>query len=169
MTIHNPHDVSIHPTALISDSAKIGKGTRIWAFCNIQDNVTIGKNCNICDYCYIEAGVTIGNNVTIKNGVSIWEGVTIKDDVFIGPNVTFTNDIHPRSKRHEDPIAKTTIEKGTTIGANSTLLPVVIGPYAMIGAGSVVTKRVPMNTLCYGNPAKPKGLVTNEGRVVNIR
>ena len=98
---------------------------------------------------------SIGNNVTIKNCVQLWDGITIEDDVFIGANVTFTNDKYPRSKNHEYKQLKTIVKKGASIGANATILPdITIGENSMVGAGSVVTKNVPANTIVCGNPAK---------------
>jgi acetyltransferase-like isoleucine patch superfamily enzyme len=100
----------------------------------------------------------------VKSGVQIWDGITIEDNVFIGPNVTFTNDLLPRSKQFPQEFTKTVIKKGASIGANATILAgIEIGENAMIGAGSVLTKNVPANTLWYGNPARYKGIInTNE-------
>ena len=144
----------IHKLADVQ-SKHIGKDTNIWQFCVILPNAIIGNNCNICANVFIENDVFIGNNVTVKCGVQLWDGVTVEDDVFIGPNVTFTNDLFPRSKQYPQKFEKTFIKKGASIGANSTILAgITIGENAMIGAGSVVTKDVPANTLWYGNPAK---------------
>ena len=151
-----------HQTALV-ETDKIGTDTRIWAFVHILNNVSIGNNCNICDHCFVEQNVVIGNNVTLKSGIYIWEGVTIEDDVFLGPNVVFTNNIRPRSKQYIVSI-KTLIKKGASIGANATLLAgITIGKYAMTGIGSVVTRDVPDHALVYGNPAKIKGWVDENG------
>ncbi|MEA3296742.1 MAG: acyltransferase [candidate division Zixibacteria bacterium] len=150
---------SIHPAAIVS-SNRIGQGTRIWAFCNIQEKAVIGSDCNIGDHCFLENNVTIGDRVTIKNGVSVWDGVIIEEDVFVGPNAVFTNDIYPRSKVYRDKPDKTVIRKGATIGANATVIAgCTIGRYAFIGAGAVVTGDVPDFTLWYGNPARQAGYV----------
>ena len=148
-----------HDSALV-ESGSIGANTNIWAFAHILPHATIGENCNICDHVFIENHVKIGDNVTIKCGVQIWDGITIEDNVFIGPNVTFTNDLHPRSKVYPDKFLKTTICKGASIGANSTILPgLTIGIDAMVGAGSVVTENVPPKAIVKGNPAYISGYV----------
>ncbi|MCF2848673.1 N-acetyltransferase [Pseudoalteromonas sp. ACER1] len=136
-------------------STQIGENTNVWQFCIVLPNAVIGSNCNICSHCLIENDVFIGNNVTIKSGVQIWDGIEIQDNVFIGPNVTFTNDLNPRSKCYPDNFLKTKVCKGASIGANATILPgIIIGEGAMVGAGSVVVKDVPANTTVVGNPAK---------------
>lgn len=146
------------------DSNNIGSGTTVWQFCVILKDAVIGKNCNINCNVFIENDVSIGNNVTIKSGVQIWDGIVIEDNVFIGPNVTFTNDLYPRSKHRPKSFAKTIIREGASIGANSTILcGITVGKYAMIGAGSVVTKDIPAFSLWYGNPAKFKGNVCKCG------
>jgi UDP-2-acetamido-3-amino-2,3-dideoxy-glucuronate N-acetyltransferase len=144
--IHNLSDVQ---------SLNIGSNTNVWQFCIVLPNAVIGKNSNVCSHCLIENDVVIGNNVTIKSGVQIWDGITIEDNVFIGPNVTFTNDKSPRSKMYPDSFLKTIIKNNASIGANATILPgVIIGEFAMIGAGSVVTKNVKAHTTVVGNPAR---------------
>lgn len=136
-------------------STNIGKDTNIWQYCVIFPDAKIGDNCNICANVLIENDVTVGNNVTVKSGVQLWDGITVEDNVFIGPNVTFTNDLFPRSKVHPKEYAKTIIKKGASIGANSTIVcGHTIGENAMIGAGSVVTHDVPAGEVWYGNPAR---------------
>lgn len=136
-------------------STQIGENTNVWQFCVVLPNAVIGSNCNICSHCLIENDVLIGNNVTIKSGVQIWDGIEIQDNVFIGPNVTFTNDLKPRSKCYPEDFLKTKVCKGASIGANATILPgITIGEGAMVGAGSVVVKDVPANATVVGNPAK---------------
>jgi UDP-2-acetamido-3-amino-2,3-dideoxy-glucuronate N-acetyltransferase len=153
--IHNLADVA---------TEDIGDGTKIWQFVVVMKGAKIGSGCNICANCFIESEVVIGNDVTVKSGVFIWDGVEIGDEAFIGPCVAFTNDIRPRSKRHESPFLRTIVGKKASIGANATILPgVKIGEYAMIGAGSVVTKDVPSHALYYGNPARQHGYVCDCG------
>ena len=143
----------IHP---LSDcQVKVPESTNIWQFCVVLPKAKIGENCNICSHCLVENDVKIGDNVTVKCGVQIWDGVRIEDNVFVGPNVTFTNDLYPRSKQHPTEYVQTNLKRGCSVGANSTIVcGITIGENAMIGAGSVVTKDVPAGELWYGNPAK---------------
>ncbi len=150
-------------------SSNIGKNTNIWQYCVVLKDAIVGKNCNINASVFIENDVKIGDNVTIKPGVQIWDGTTIEDNVFVGPNVTFTNDFTPRSKQYPNNFLKTTIKKGASIGANSTIVGgITIGEYAMIGAGSVVTKDIPNNELWYGNPAVKNGYVCPCGNKCDV-
>jgi acetyltransferase-like isoleucine patch superfamily enzyme len=156
-------DFKIHPLADVQTN-KIGSGTNIWQFSVVLSGAKIGKNCNINALTLIENDVILGDNVTIKSGVQIWDGLRIKDNVFIGPNVTFTNDLNPRSKQRPEFFLETTIENSASIGANSTILGgLTIGKFSMIGAGSLVTKDVPDFGLVYGSPAKLNGHVCECG------
>lgn len=150
----------IHP---LSDcQAQVPESTNVWQYCVILPKAQIGENCNICAHVLVENDVKIGNNVTLKSGVQVWDGVRIEDNVFVGPNVTFTNDLFPRSKHYVKSV-KTILKKGCSIGANSTLIAgVTIGESAMIGAGSVVTKDVPANEVWFGNPARFVRKINNE-------
>ncbi len=150
----------IHTNALV-ESKQIGDGTRIWAFAHILPGARIGTNCNICDHVFIENDVIIGDRVTIKCGVQIWDGSRIEDDVFIGPNVTFTNDLFPRSKHYAKKFSQSYIKKNASIGANATILAgKTVGNNSMVGAGSVVTNDVPPNAIVMGNPARITGYVS---------
>lgn len=154
----------IHKLADVQ-SENIGKDTNIWQFCVVLKNAKIGNNCNINAQVLIENDVIIGNNVTVKSGVQIWDGITLEDNVFVGPNVTFTNDFLPRSKQYPKEFLKTTVKKFASIGANSTIVGgIVINEYAMIGAGSVVTKNIGTQELWYGNPAIHRGYVCKCGQ-----
>jgi UDP-2-acetamido-3-amino-2,3-dideoxy-glucuronate N-acetyltransferase len=148
-----------HAAALV-ESDQIGAQTRIWAFAHILPKAVIGEGCNICDHVFIENDVVIGNHVTIKCGVQLWDGLRVEDDVFIGPNATFTNDIAPRSKQHLPEYPKTVLRRGSSIGANATILPgLTIGQNAMVGAGAVVTRDVPPFAIVTGSPARISGYV----------
>ena len=156
----------IHPLADVQ-TEQIGEDTTVWQYSVILKHAKIGTNCNINALTLIENDVVIGNNVTVKSGVQIWDGLRIEDNVFIGPNVTFTNDFTPRSKQRPSEFLKTTVKHHASIGANATIIGgITIGEYAMIGAGSVVTKDVPAYALVYGNPAKQHGWVNEAGNKV---
>ncbi|MEL0638709.1 acyltransferase [Marinomonas sp. TI.3.20] len=153
----------IHPLADVQTD-QIGEDTKVWQFSVILEGAKIGANCNINALTFIENDVVIGNNVTIKSGVQVWDGLRIADNVFVGPNVTFTNDFTPRSKQYPSEFLKTAIEHHASIGANATIIGGVnIGAYALIGAGSVITKDIPSHALVYGNPAKQHGWVCQCG------
>lgn len=158
----------VHPHAIV-EGKNIGDGSRIWAFAHILPEAQIGENANICDHCFIENEVVIGDNVTLKCGVYLWDGITIEDNVFVGPNATFTNDLFPRSKNEGYDQEKITLRKGSSIGANATILAgITIGEYALVGAGAVVTKDVPAYTIVYGNPAQSQGYICQCGKKMSI-
>jgi UDP-2-acetamido-3-amino-2,3-dideoxy-glucuronate N-acetyltransferase len=154
-----------HPTAVIDEGCVIGIGTKIWHFSHIMPNCTIGENCNLGQNVVVSPEVVLGNNVKVQNNVSIYTGVVCEDDVFLGPSMVFTNVINPRSavnRKHQ--YAKTVVKKGASIGANSTIVcGHEIGEYAFIGAGSVVTKKVPAYALVVGNPARQTGWMSEMG------
>ena len=138
-----------------AQSTTIGTGTRVWQFVVVLAGAKIGADCNICSHCLIENDVVIGARVTVKSGVQLWDGLRVGDDVFIGPNVTFTNDKHPKSGNVDFKLLATRIEAGASIGGGATLLPgVLIGAGATVGAGAVVTKDVPAGVTVLGNPAR---------------
>jgi acetyltransferase-like isoleucine patch superfamily enzyme len=140
--------------ALVDSGAAIGARTRVWAFAHVCAGVTIGEDCNLCDHTFFEKGVWIGDRVTVKCGVYIWDGVEVADDAFIGPAVAFTNDLRPRSRKYLEKYLKTILQRGCSIGANATILPVTIGAWAMVAAGAVVTRDVPDFAIVRGNPAR---------------
>lgn len=158
-----------HPNALV-ETQNIGKGTRVWAFVHVLPGAVIGADCNLCDHTFIENDVIVGDRVTVKSGVQLWDGITLEDDVFVGPNATFTNDPFPRSKKYPGQFPRTVVRKGASIGANATILPGrTIGQYAMVGAGTVVTKDVPPYAIVVGNPARIIGYVdSNQERATHL-
>ena len=159
-----------HPSAIIDDGATIGNGTKIWHFSHVMPTAVIGDNCNIGQNVFIDNGVSIGNQVKIQNNVSVYQGVICEDGVFLGPSMVFTNVINPRSfiDRKEE-FKKTRVKKGATIGANATIVcGNEIGEYALVGAGSVVTKPVKPHALVVGNPAKQIGWVSERGLRLNF-
>ena len=151
----------VHPLGSC-ESDDIGDGSRIWAFAHVLPGARIGSDCNVCDHVFIENDVVVGDRVTIKCGVQLWDGVRVEDDAFIGPNVTFTNDRFPRSKRYPVEFPQTVVATGASIGANATILPGLrIGQYAMVGAGAVVTRSIPPYAIVVGNPARIVGYVND--------
>lgn len=162
----------IHPTADVSPEASIGKGTQIWHQAQIREEARIGNNCIISKNVYIGFGVSIGNNVKIQNNVSIYHGVRVEDGVFVGPHACLLNDKFPRAidvsgklKTDGDwEVGETRVAFGASIGAGAIILPgVVVGCFAMVGAGAVVTKDVPDHGLVIGNPARLVGYVDELG------
>ncbi len=158
-----------HDKSIVDDGAEIGEETRVWAFAHVQNGAKVGSHCNICHGCYVEKGAVIGDHVTIKNNVSVFDGVTLEDDVFVGANVSFINDRLPRSNREDEwTLEKTLVKKGATIGAGAVIMcGITVGRYALIGAGSVLTKNVPQHAIFIGNPARFKGYVCYCGRPLN--
>ncbi len=158
-------DYFIHPTSIIEDNVKIGKGTKIWLFSHVLPNCEIGENCNIGQNVMIGPDVKIGNRCKIQNNVSVYPGVTLEDEVFCGPSCVFTNVINPRAFiERKDEFKPTLVKKGASIGANATIVcGHTIGRYALIGAGAVVTKDVPDYALMVGVPAKQIGWVCRCG------
>lgn len=157
-------NVFIHPQALV-ESSEVGVGSRVWAFAHVLPGAVIGRDANVCDHVFVEGDVVVGDRVTIKCGVQLWDGLRVEDDVFIGPNATFTNDLHPRSKQQPERYATTILRRGSSIGAGAIILPgVTIGASALVGAGAVVTHDVPPFAIVYGNPARIRGYVNAESQ-----
>jgi len=158
-------DFFAHPTAVIDEGCKIGKGTKIWHFSHIMTGAEIGENCNIGQNVVVSPGVKLGRNVKVQNNVSIYTGVICDDDVFLGPSMVFTNITNPRSQVIRKDSYKTTIvEKGASIGANATIIcGNIIGRFAFVGAGAVVTKDIKPYALVVGNPARQTGWMSEYG------
>jgi acetyltransferase-like isoleucine patch superfamily enzyme len=163
----------IHPTAEVSPRAQIGAGTRIWHQAQVREEAQLGRNCIVGKGAYIDTGVVVGDNVKIQNGAYLYHGVTIEDGVFIGPRVCFTNDTFPRSitldgtlKTDADwEVGRTLVRYGASLGAGAIVLPdLIVGKFALVGSGAVVTRSVPDHGLVVGNPARLIGFVCRCGR-----
>jgi UDP-2-acetamido-3-amino-2,3-dideoxy-glucuronate N-acetyltransferase len=154
-----------HPTAVIDENVSIGDKSKIWHFSHVMNNSTIGQGCNIGQNVVVSPYVELGNNVKVQNNVSIYTGVECEDNVFLGPSMVFTNILNPRSAIiRKDSYVKTLVKKGASIGANATIIcGNTIGEYALIGAGTVVTKPVKPYALIVGNPGKQIGWVSEFG------
>ena len=160
-------NVFIHPTANVATSARIGDNTKIWINAQIRENAAIGKNCIISKDTYIDFGVSMGDGCKLQNGVSVYHGVTLEDDVFVGPYAVFTNDRVPRAFNVDWQVIPTLVKRGASIGANATIIcGVTIGEYALVAAGSVVTRDVEPYCCVIGNPARHHCYVDKLGNKV---
>lgn len=159
-----------HETAVIDENVKVGENTKIWHYSHISINAKIGKNVNIGQNVFIDKGVKIGDGCKIQNNVSVYNGVELKQNVFIGPSVVFTNVKRPRSFIDQKKnFLKTIINKGVTIGANSTIIcGINIGKYSFVAANSLVTKSVNPFILVAGAPAKEIEWIDRNANKIHI-
>jgi len=163
-------NVYIHPTASVDARAEIGEGTRIWINVQVREGARIGRDCILSKDVYVDHAVIIGDRCKIQNSVSVYNGVTIEDEVFVGPNACFTNDKVPRANNPDWKVTPTLVRRGASIGANATIVcGSVIGEFAMIAAGAVVTRDVEPFALMMGNPARCVGYVDEAGNRVEGR
>jgi UDP-2-acetamido-3-amino-2,3-dideoxy-glucuronate N-acetyltransferase len=165
----------IHPTADVSPKAIIGQGTRIWHQAQVREDAHIGANCIIGKGVYVDFGVSIGANSKLQNGVCVYHGATIEEGVFLGPGVILTNDRLPRATNPDGSlksdadwqVSPILIKRGASLGAGVIVLPgVTIGQFAMIGAGTVVTRDVPPHGLVFGNPGRLHGFTCRCGQTL---
>lgn len=165
-------DFFVHATAEVSPKAKIGKNAKIWHYCQVREDASIGENCILGKNVYVDFGVKIGKNCKIQNNSSLFHGAAVEDGVFVGPHCVLANDKNPRACTPDLVLKATcdwraagvTLERGCSLGAGTIVLPgVTVGEWALVGAGSVVTKDVKPHALAYGNPAKQHGWVCRCG------
>lgn len=158
-------EIFIHETAIVDAGARIGLGTRIWHWVHVCGGAEIGSGCVLGQNVFVGNKVKIGKNVHIQNNVSIYDNVTLEDNVFCGPSMVFTNVLNPRTEiSRKSEYKDTLVKRGTTLGANCTIVcGVTIGEYAFVGAGAVVTRDVPPHALVTGVPARKVGWVSHAG------
>ena len=159
-----------HPTAVIDEGARIGKGSKIWHFCHVSKGAQLGNDCSLGQNVYVADDVILGRNCKVQNNVSLYTGVRCGDDVFLGPSMVFTNVVNPRSAvDRRAAFAKTEVGNGVTIGANATIVcGVQLGDYAFVGAGAVVTRDVAAYALVVGNPARQMGWMSAFGERLEL-
>ena len=154
-----PQAAFVHESSYVDEGAQLGRGTKVWHFCHVMPDVVIGARCSLGQNVVVMNRVRIGNNVKIQNNVSVYEGVVLEDDVFCGPSMVFTNVMNPRSHvSRKDEFRQTLVRRGTSIGANATVVcGVTLDEYSFVGAGAVVTKDVQAYALVVGVPARRVG------------
>lgn len=157
--------VTIHPTAIVDDGARIGAGTRIWHWTHVCGGAQIGSGCSLGQNVFVGNCVVIGSNVKIQNNVSVYDNVTLEDDVFCGPSMVFTNVYNPRSevsRKHE--YRDTLVRRGATLGANCTIIcGITVGAYSFVGAGALVNRDVAAHALVVGVAARQIGWMSRFG------
>jgi UDP-2-acetamido-3-amino-2,3-dideoxy-glucuronate N-acetyltransferase len=157
-----------HPTAIVDPGAEIGAGSKIWHFAHISAGARIGEKCIFGQNTFVADGVQVGRNVKVQNNVAIYTGTIIEDDVFLGPSCVLTNVTNPRSQINRHSLyEKTLVRRGTTIGANATIVcGITLGRYCFIAAGAVVTKDVPDYALIQGVPGRQAGWMSRHGHIL---
>ena len=159
---------AIHETAVVEAGARIGARTRVWHHAHIRGGAEVGDDTNLGKDVYLGETVRLGSRCKVQNGVFVCNGVTVADEVFLGPNAVFTNDRFPRATNEDWVLVPTTVHRGASVGANATIVcGNDIGEFAMVAAGSVVTRPVADHQLVAGNPARPLGWVCDCGQVVS--
>jgi UDP-2-acetamido-3-amino-2,3-dideoxy-glucuronate N-acetyltransferase len=163
-------DYTVHASAIVDAGASIGTGSRVWHFVHVCGGARIGRDCSLGQNVFVGNDVVIGDNVKIQNNVSVYDAVTLEDDVFCGPSMVFTNVYNPRSAiSRKDAYRRTTVRRGATLGANSTIVcGVTIGAHAFVGAGALVNRDVPDFALVLGVPARHSGWMSRYGERLDL-
>jgi acetyltransferase-like isoleucine patch superfamily enzyme len=158
----------VHATAIVEDGAELGPGTRVWHQAHVRSGARIGADVVLGKNVFVDAGVEIGDRSKVQNNVSVYAGVTLEDEVFVGPSAVFTNDLRPRAVGDSWRLVPTVVRRGASLGGGAVVVcGTEIGPWAMVAAGSVVTRSVPAHALVMGNPARVRGWVCRCGEVVS--
>ncbi|NTU49944.1 MAG: N-acetyltransferase [Desulfobulbaceae bacterium] len=163
-------DITIHPTAIVDEGARIGEGSRIWHWVHVCGGARIGKGVSLGQNVFVGNKVVIGDKCKIQNNVSVYDNVTLEEGVFCGPSMVFTNVYNPRSLiERKNEYRDTLVKKGATLGANCTIVcGVTIGEYAFIGAGAVINKDVKPYALMVGVPARQIGWMSEYGEQIPL-
>lgn len=158
----------VHETAQVEPGCQLGAGVKVWRHCHLMPGCRLGDGVQLGQGCFLGRGVQVGRGSRLQNGAYLFEGVCLEEEVFIGPRVTFTNVRRPRAfLSQRGHFLPTRVGKGATLGAGSVILcGITIGRYALVGAGSVVTRDVPDYALVAGNPARQQGWVCRCGAPV---
>jgi acetyltransferase-like isoleucine patch superfamily enzyme len=167
------NDLFVDTSAVVSDSALLGTGCKVWGLAQVREKATIGANCIIGRGAYIGAGVELGDNCKVQNSALVYEPAIVEKGVFIGPGAILTNDEFPRAVttsgelKHADhwvPVG-VTVRQGASIGAGAICVaPVTIGEWALVGAGATVTRDVAAHSIVVGSPARHVGWVGRAGK-----
>jgi acetyltransferase-like isoleucine patch superfamily enzyme len=164
--VTEPPDPYVHETAIVEPGASVGSGTRVWHHAHVRTGACVGSGCTLGKNVFVDSGASIGDRVKIQNNVSVFTGVTLDDEVFVGPSAVFTNDLRPRATSSSWQVVPTRVHRGASIGANATIIcGIDVGSFAMVAAGSVVTRSVPDHALVRGNPARVSGWVCRCGEL----
>ena len=160
----------VHETAIVDEGAQIGDGSRVWHFVHVCAGARIGKNVSLGQNVYVGNKVIVGDSCKIQNNVSIYDNVSLEEGVFCGPSMVFTNVYNPRALvERKSEFKNTLVQKGAALGANCTIVcGVVIGTYAFIGAGAVITQDVKPYALMAGVPAKQIGWMSQFGERLDL-
>jgi acetyltransferase-like isoleucine patch superfamily enzyme len=164
---------TIHPTAEVAKDASIGEDVRIWHGAQVREGARIGAGCVLGKGVYIDHDVIVGERCKLQNYASVFHGATLEDGVFVGPHVVIANDRYPRAVNPDGTLKSDTdwevqpvlVQHGASLGAGAVIVPgLTVGPWAIVGAGAVVTASVPERAIVRGNPARVAGWACDCGR-----